>query len=380
MKSRIINLLASTAMVLFLITPISTLALAPVTPKPADFSTGCLLTNNTKTFSAGDTTEAPRSGGQAFRPTTNRITKITAYMEFSAINKVKLLLFTNDQFISESPVLAVTNETGYTPGQVYPISYNLNATVNPGQEYSVILFVVEGTANWKYIENNGSCDPTGTSRVNLLNAQTTDMTFMVQGYNYVPPSTATTNTTVPTATTKATAAKTTAAAPVVAASVLAVPMNFKVQDNEVGQLFFSWDKNKEADLAGYVLYFYEAKKETELEIIDVSDKDLDNYNISLLDHPLMKSGTEYDVKLAAKNTAGAVSQKTLSLRVKFPEKSVEVAAVKEKNIILANPYVLGGLGLLLLLLIGLLTFLEKKYHGLANLPAKLKKNKATKIK
>lgn len=200
---KIFVFIANTLVVFSFFAPISASALAQVAPTPTDYSTGCLLTNGAKTFSQADTSEAPNSGGQAFKPTTNRITKITVYMEYSAINKVGLLLFTNDQYISSSPVFPVTNETGYTPGQIYPVSYDLDAAVNPGQEYMIVLVVQEGTAKWKYIENDGSCDPTGNARVNLVNGLTTDMTYMVQGYNYVAPATtaATTTTVAPAANT-----------------------------------------------------------------------------------------------------------------------------------------------------------------------------------
>ncbi len=352
---KIFVFIVNTIMVFSLFAPISAFALAQVAPTPADYSTGCLLTNEAKTFSAADTSEAPNSGGQSFRPTTNRITKITAYMEYSAINKVRLLFYTNDQFISSSPDIAVTNETGYTPGQIYPISYNLNATVNPGQEYGVVLFVVEGTAKWKYIENNGSCDPTGNSRVNLLNGETTDMTYMVQGYNYVAPIVSTTAAPAATSVPKTT----------VSVNIKAPTEPKAVYDVTAKTANVSWKASATADIEGYIVSRSEDNK-TFADLGTVK-KDVLTYQ----DKNIVQEKTYYYQIKAYKGAKSSVASATTSVSIPKPGEEAattntdEPAKIEVKSVSfwnLENSLLMSG-GILVVLLaitLGVLIYLRKK--------------------
>lgn len=304
---------------------------------------------------------------QSFIPTLDRLTKVNLMLSGVNFNgntplRLSVLNASRDSIVNEKTLYpTITERTGLD------FVFATPTTVIPGSTYFLRLQVMNETdGSWLYWYTCGNTYTNGSGYEDGT-ASPFDFAFMTYGYNYSEPVDETQTVTLPT-TTKTTAVTpaTTATAPVVAPSVLAVPMNFRVDRNQDEQIVFSWDLNKEADLAGYVLYVYEAKKEVETEIIDITDKELDNYNLALADHPKLSKDKEYDVKLAAKNTAGAVSEKTLSLRVKFQPK-VNVVVEEAQKTFLENPYVMGGLGALLVALVALLVFMERKFHGLARL-------------
>lgn len=352
---RILKLLTGALLGLLLLMPYSrALALQAVAQRPSDFTNGCLYAGNSFTFSEGTVP----AGGQIFVANKNRVTGITVYMKYAAINSIQLHLIkaSTMKAIEISPIFAATNEDHYVPGETYSHKWTLNQGLTPGEEYLILLIVKSGTAQWGYFSEE-NCDPTGRSGVSTLSPETTDMTYMVQGYNYVAPA--------PSTGTKTGTVKTTAPATTVAPSVLAVPKNFHLDRDLEAEKIFAWDKNTEATLTGYMMYVMDG--ETLTETIDIPDKELDNYNLVLADHPLLVKNKEYTVKLAAK-TATAVSEKSEGVKTTFADAPKVTVAVAEAEMpLLSNPYVLGGLGLLLLVLLALLIFLERKYHGLANL-------------
>ncbi|MDD5692925.1 MAG: fibronectin type III domain-containing protein [Patescibacteria group bacterium] len=306
--------------------------------------------------------------GQTFTPTYNRVTSIDVYFKHRQTGTSVTMTvknFASKQVIgSETHVLTFAGDAAWEP-----FVFENSLVVTPETTYAFYLSSnIDNQTYWM----TGTDGVTYSRGVALTGDEQApvgaDRLFKQYGKD-VATTTSGTTPTAPTTTKTATKATTIATAPVVAPSVLAVPTNFKVDRNQDEQIVFSWDKNKEADLAGYVMYIYEAQKAVETEIIDIPDKQLDNYNLVLADHPSLKLNQDYDVKLAAKNAGGSVSEKTLSLRVKFnPKATVAATQVKEsKWNFLTNIYFLTGIGLLLILLIVLVVYLERKYHGLRKL-------------
>jgi hypothetical protein len=155
-------------------------------------------------------------------------------------------------------------------------------------------------------------------------------------------------------------------AAVVAPTVLAVPKGFWLETDGDAEKTFAWDKNTEASLTGYVMYVYD--DETLVETIDVPGKETTSHQLAAADYQTLSADKQYVIKLAAK-TAEAVSEKTEGLEITFRNIKPTINIVYDEAPLpwFANPYVMVGFGLLLLLLVGLLIYLERKHHGLAHL-------------
>jgi hypothetical protein len=295
--------------------------------------------------------------GQTFVPTKNRITSIDVY--FKNRQTGTSITMTVKNFQTQQVIGTETHTLTFAGDAAWePFVFDQNLVVVPGTTYAMYLSSNIDNPTYWMTGNDGvpysrGVALTGTDQLPVGE----DRLFRQYGKDVTTPATP------PATTTTTTAAKTTTATPVAAPTVLAVPKNFRI-DRDLGtEIIFAWDKNTEADLSGYALFIYDG--ETEAEIIDLPNKDSDNYNVILADHSALVKGKEYSFKLVAKNSAGAISGKTDALEATFKDTKVEVKVAEAQKSWIENPWVLGGAGFTLVILIGLLIFLERKYHGLA---------------
>jgi LPXTG-motif cell wall-anchored protein len=123
---------------------------------------------------------------------------------------------------------------------------------------------------------------------------------------------------------------------------------------------FTWDKNSETDLAGYLLEISDLSGKL-LKTIEIA-KDVDIYELIVGDIQELQAGTEYEFALIAKDSNNNLSEKAIA-----SEKNDNLAAsafdTKKSNSIW---YILGGVLVLLLAGGGVYWFkFRKKKHGLS---------------
>lgn len=320
---------------------------------------------------------------QTFRPVHNRLTRVVLKIGGMNMNgdtplRLRLLTLAGTELTN-----AIISPSGISGGQVRAWNFN-DYEIIQGQVYILRLEKTGGPGTPYWYSAGFDCASYGNAQqANEVYAW--DFDYATYGY-YVPApgegQVATTTTTTKAAVTATTATTTAAAAskvsvaqqqaiakikaaPTVAASVLGIPKNFQINRDLKEEIILSWDLNTETDVTGYAMFITEDG--VEKEIIDIPGKDVDNYNIILRDHPLLELNKPYQVRLVAK-TAAAISEKTEPLTITFEKEAPKAIVVKEaKKSILENTWVLGGLMALLVALIGLLVFLERKFHGLGKL-------------
>ena len=302
--------------------------------------------------------------GQTFIPTKNRVTSIDVY--FKNRQTGTSITMTVKNFATKQVIGTETHSLTFAGDAAWePFVFDSNLVVVPGTTYAIYLTSNIDNQTYWMTGNDGIPYSRGVALTGDAQFPVgEDRLFMTFGKDVADPAAPGTTTTTTTGT-----SATVATAPTVSPSVLAIPKNFRVDRNLGEEIIFAWDINTEAGVTGYAMFIYDG--DTEKEVIDIPGKDVDNYNLILKDHLLLSLNKSYNVKLAAKNTTG-ISEKTTPLSVTFKKAAVTSAAVnKDDSNWLVNPWVLGGLGLLVVALIGLLIFLEKKYHGLANLAKKM---------
>lgn len=97
-----------------------------------------------------------------------------------------------------------------------------------------------------------------------------------------------------------------------------IPTKFKITLKSETEINFTWTKNTETDLGGYVLVVYNPKDKGNLPIENITiEKEQNNYKMILSEHTRLKSNTSYDFSLQAKDTHENLSSKTRLLSGSF---------------------------------------------------------------
>jgi len=119
----------------------------------------------------------------------------------------------------------------------------------------------------------------------------------------------------------------------------AAPKNFTFKKNAL-DFSLTWDKNTEADLAGYSLTISDSSGKI-LETIEIA-KDLDTYELIVGDHQALAVEVAYQFALVAKDTQGNISEKAVATETTV-EAAAAVADTKEETNIPALWYIIGGI-------------------------------------
>lgn len=139
----------------------------------------------------------------------------------------------------------------------------------------------------------------------------------------------------------------------------ASPKNFVYKAASNGALDFAWDKNTEADLAGYSLLVIDKNDLTKLlETIEIG-KDLSLYSLDFTAHTKLSKDGSYVYQLVAKDTQANISEKATATETKVDAvAATDTSDSKKSNA--AIWYSIGGIVLLLLIGGGIYWFKFRK--------------------
>jgi len=144
------------------------------------------------------------------------------------------------------------------------------------------------------------------------------------------------------------------------------PVNFTFAKNAL-DFTLAWDKNTEADIAGYSFVILDPTDATKvLETIEIS-KDLSSYELLVGDHAALTTGIAYNFSLLAKDASGNLSEKLSAIEKVAevatggePEATKEVVSTSNTDTNNNKLYIISGIVALLLLGGGLYWFKFRK--------------------
>jgi len=128
------------------------------------------------------------------------------------------------------------------------------------------------------------------------------------------------------------------------------PANF-VFEASADKVTFIWDKNTEADLAGYTLTITNKADGKIIKTIDIAS-DLSIYELVLKDVTEMTVDGNYEYAITAKDTHGNISEKTVATEEKIVATEAQTADTKKEG----TPWLWYGIGVIVLGLAGFATY------------------------
>ena len=329
------------------------------------YDSGCTA-NSTTWISAA------RTGGLShyFRPTHNHLTKLQVIDYVSTPGKYNL-------YIKKDASTLYTKELAIpSAGQHYVMLEDFDIAVTPGELYRVHMVNITGNNGWYYKSSSTTCDPVGFA-VWDGSIQNADMWVYLWGYDVAAPATPaeTPDTPTPSTSTSTSGSTTTSTSttPATVDETISQPILVRYEKNEEtynppfdGEVSLEKDDTLNlvgTSFAGAMVTLFVGDNSYEADVLESGDW--------VADIPVdeLDEGSYTITAQAKKGEQGSEIVELLKIKVLAATAEKVTPTETEKDLLsyIAEPWFIAGSLVLVLALIALLVFLEKKYHGIGKL-------------